>query len=409
MLHLAHFIQRYPPALGGSEIYFERLTNHLRSLGNDVAVWTTNAIALEELWKPTQFETSISPELRRYAPMKLPFRRYLVKAASLIPIRPWQALMQPCNPICPEMWRDAGRHTAPLDAVHATAFPYSFPLGCGLRLARKRNVPFLLTPFLHLGDPMNAHDRTRLQYTKPHLRWLARQADRVFVQTPSEYRAALELGVRESRVVLQGLGVTAAECTGGNRSAARTSWNVESDDEIVFGHLANLSEEKGSVDLLRACEASMQSKKRFRIVLAGPEMPNFRSFWERFPQRERIVKLGPLTHEQKLNFFAGLDVFVLPSRTDSFGLVLLEAWANGKPNIAYRAGGPADILQHEKDGLLAPCGDVAALARQMQKLLEDAAMQSSLGSQGQLRTQQEFSWHRSLGIVERELKILCEK
>jgi len=409
MLHLAHFIQRYPPALGGSEVYFERLTNHLRSQGNAVAVWTSNAIALEELWKPTSFNSEHTPELRRYAPVQLPLRRYLVKAASLVPIRAWQALMQPCNPICPAMWRDAGHFTKPLDAVHATAFPYSFPLACGLRLARRRNVPFLLTPFLHLGDPTNAHDRTRRQYMKPHLGWLARQADRVFVQTPSEFRAAIELGVPESRVVLQGLGVDAEECTGGNRNVARASWNVESEDDIVFGHLANLSEEKGSVDLLRVCEALMHSQKRFRIVLAGPEMPNFRSFWKRFPHSERIVKLGPLTHQAKLDFFAGLDCFVLPSRSDSFGLVLLEAWANGKANIAYRAGGPADIIQHEHDGLLAPCGDVAALAQQMRTLLEDDAMRSALGNRGRLRTLQEFSWQRSLGIVERELKMLCGK
>ena len=88
-------------------------------------------------------------------------RRWLLKPLSLIPLSSWQCLTLPCNPVCPGMWRDAGRFAGPVDAVHAFAFPYSFPAACGLRLARRRGVPFLLTPFLHLGDPTDPRDRTR--------------------------------------------------------------------------------------------------------------------------------------------------------------------------------------------------------------------------------------------------------
>ena len=154
----------------------------------------------------------------RYRPLRFPVRRYVLKALSLVPHRFWQCLTAPCNPVCPAMWLDANRFAGPLDAVHATAFPYSFPIVCGLRLARRRGVPFLLTPFLHLGDANDPHDHTRKQYTKPHLRWLLKQADRVFVQTRAERDAAIALGVPVERVVLQGLGVEAGECTGGDRN-----------------------------------------------------------------------------------------------------------------------------------------------------------------------------------------------
>ena len=50
-MHVAHFIQRYPPALGGSEAYFARLGQYLEERGDRVTVWTTTAIELEELWK----------------------------------------------------------------------------------------------------------------------------------------------------------------------------------------------------------------------------------------------------------------------------------------------------------------------------------------------------------------------
>jgi glycosyltransferase involved in cell wall biosynthesis len=300
------------------------------------------------------------------------------------------------------MWRDAGRYTGPLDAVHATAFPYSFPIACGLRLARRRGVPFLLTPFLHLGGPTDPHDVTRKQYTKPHLRWLLRQADRVFVQTAAERDATIELGVPAKRVVLQGLGVEPAECTGGDRDAARRAWGAG--DEVVIGHLANNSAEKGTIDLLRAAERLWAEGKRLRVVLAGPEMPNFRTFWAGFGTKERVTRLGVLTDAQKRDFFAGIDLFALPSRCDSFGLVLLEAWANGKPNVVYRAGGPAELVRHECDGLQAACGDVEGLSRQLERVVSDAGLRRALGAAGRRRVASEFVWRDKLELVRQTIR-----
>src|SRR5262249_39937609 len=154
-------------------------------------------------------------------------------------------------PISFSMWAEAGRATESFDVVHATAFPYAWPIACGLRLARRLKVPFLVTPFLHLGDPKDPADPVRRAYTSPALLHLLRAADRVFVQTESERAALLERGLPERNVVLQGLGVDAADCTGGDRRAARQHWQA-SGDEVVIGHLANNSAEKGTIDLLRA-------------------------------------------------------------------------------------------------------------------------------------------------------------
>ncbi len=429
-MHVAHFVHRYPPAVGGSEAYFARLGEYLAACGDAVTVWTTTAVELEAFWQRGRGEVGEAPgtppptpspkkgggfqtpppflgegvggrgsvHVRRFPPLRWPARRYTLKAASLVPVRPWQCLTLPCNPIAPLMWRDAGRYAGPLDAVHAAAFPYSFPILCGLRLARRRGVPFLLTPFLHLGDPADPADRTRRQYTSPPLRWLLRQADRVFVQTDAERRAVVELGVPAGRVALQGLGVDPADCTGGGRDAARRAWGVPA-GEAVVGHLANASVEKGTVDLLRAAERAWANGMRFRVVLAGPEMPNFRAFWDGFGPKELVTRLGVLTDGGKRDFFAGLDAFVLPSRTDSFGLVILEAWANGLPNLVYRAGGPAELIRDGVDGLQAACGDVDELTRQLKRLAGDAALRRRLGEAGRERVGREFGWGDKLELV----------
>ncbi len=351
-MHVAQFVQRYPPALGGSEAYVERLSRYLAARGDTVTVWTSTAVELAEMWGggtlPVGSRLNGAVAVRRYAPLAFPGRRYVLKALSLLPVRAWQCLTGPCNPVCPGMWRDAGRYDGPLDAVHATAFPYSFPVACGLRLARRRGVPFLLTPFLHLGDLHDRRDRTRRQYTAPHLRWLLRQADRVFVQTRLERDAVVSLGVPEGRVVLQGLGVEPAECTGGNREAARAAWGVAA-DEAVVGHLANNSAEKGTTDLLKAAERAWAAGHRFRVVLAGPEMSNFRAFWESFGSRGRVTRLGVLSDEQ---------------RRDSLAVGLVRAGAAGsvgeretEPRLpGRRAGGRGARRERRTSRPLRGCG-----------------------------------------------------
>jgi glycosyltransferase involved in cell wall biosynthesis len=296
------------------------------------------------------------------------------------------------------MWRDAERYNGPLDAVHAVAFPYSFPIVCGLRLAHRRGVPFYLTPFLHLGDPTDPNDRTRQQYTKPHLRWLLQQADGVFVQTHLERAAAIHLGVDERRVVLQGLGVDPEECTGGDRACLRARIGATS-GEVVVGHLANNSVEKGTCDLLKAAEQLWDKGMQFRIVLAGPEMNNFQTFWDTYRAKEKVTRLGVLNDAEKRDFFAAIDLFALPSRTDSFGLVLLEAWANKKANLVYRAGGPAELVCDGIDGLQANCGDVEQLSSRLGLMIADNVLRKKLGENGFSRIEGEFQWENKLAIV----------
>ncbi len=405
-MRVAHFVQRYPPALGGSEAYFARLSRWLAAGGDDVTVFTTTAVDLEAFWSSrgrclrpgTRREEGV--EVRRYALLRLPWHTRVLKALSFLPHRAWQCLTVSCNPISWDMWTEAGRSQERFDVVHATAFPYGWPLSCARRLARRLGVPFVLTPFLHLGDPEDPHDRTRRAYTSPALLSLARCADRILVQTEGERQALLERGFPAERLVAQGMGLDRAGCTGGDRSRARAAWGI-GPNEVVVGHLANLSREKGSVDLLKAAERAWAQGGRFGVVLAGPAMPNFESFWRSFHPAGAVRRLRVLDAGQKRDFFAGIDVFALPSRSDSFGLVLPEAWANGVPCVGYRAGGVAWVIRDERDGLLVRCGDVAGLAAALVRLAGDDDLRRRLAVAGLERTRQEFEWEDKFRVVRR--------
>jgi glycosyltransferase involved in cell wall biosynthesis len=405
-MHVAHFIQRYPPALGGSEAYFARLSQFFAARGHQVSVHTTTALDLEAFWSPRGrclapgTTTTDGVTVRRYPLARWPGRRYLLKLLSLVPVRPWQCLTLPCNPISPAMWREARQNPLHFNLVHAAAFPYAWPIVCGLWLARLQGIPFLLTPFLHLGDVQDVHNRTRRDYLSPALAYLLRAADRIFVQTQLERAAVQELQIEPGKIVLQGLGVAGEECTGGNRARARHDWGM-TEDVRVIGHLANNSEEKGSADLLRAAERAWASGCSFHVVLAGPEMSNFSRFWQKFGGKDRVRRLGILSDGQKKDFYSGLDVFALPSHSDSFGLVLLEAWANGLPNVVYRAGGPAELVRDGEDGLLADAGDISGLADCLRCLVEDRDRSRRMGLAGRARAEHEFRWQDKLEIVSR--------
>jgi glycosyltransferase involved in cell wall biosynthesis len=105
-----------------------------------------------------------------------------------------------------------------------------------------------------------------------------------------------------------------------------------------------------------------------------------------------------LDEQQKRDFFAGLDVFALPSRSDSFGLVLPEAWANGAPCVGYRAGGLPWVICDGIDGLLVRCGDLDGLARVLTRLAADRTLRQQLGEAGRARMG-EFDWEVKLRLV----------
>jgi len=402
-LRVLHIVHRYPPAIGGAENYMARLSQYLVERGEQVTVYTTTARDLEAFWDarkatfPPGCESREGVTVHRFPLWHAPgIHRYLLKALSLIPIPAWQALTVPFNPIAPGLWQATSRDS-PFDLVHAACFPYSFPLVCAARLARRCRIPFLLTPFVHTGDPENPHDRIRRAYTTPALLGIARQADRVFVQTEVERQALEQRGIRAERLILQGLGVDLAGCTGGNRQRLRERLGLG--EAVIVGHLGNNSYEKGTIDLLKASQLAWQSGTKFAVVLAGPIMQSFRDFLRTFRPAGLLVQLGELDDEQKRDFFAAIDLFVLPSRSDSFGLVLPEAWANGVPCIGYRAGGIPGVIRDGQDGLLVRCGDLSGLAQAMRSLIEDTDRRHHLGEQGRQRIPMDFDWDAKLELV----------
>jgi D-inositol-3-phosphate glycosyltransferase len=112
---------------------------------------------------------------------------------------------------------------------------------------------------------------------------------------------------------------------------------------------------------------------------------------------EGSVKLvGELKRTEMPGFWSPLDLAVVPSFVEAFGLVALEAMACGVPVIASKIGGLKEIVQEGVSGLLVPAGDSAALANSIIYLLNNKQLRLSL-AEGARRRAQEYSVERRSG------------
>jgi glycosyltransferase involved in cell wall biosynthesis len=137
------------------------------------------------------------------------------------------------------------------------------------------------------------------------------------------------------------------------------------------------------------------------LVLAGADIEDFNRFHESLPQKvkSKCLMLEFVDDETKLDLLDACNMLVLPSRSDSFGIVFLEAWFYGKPVVGARAGGIPGLVREGVDGLLFPFGDEKELALSIQKLLLDRTEADRLGEEGRNRVLSEFTWDRKYQVV----------
>jgi glycosyltransferase involved in cell wall biosynthesis len=140
---------------------------------------------------------------------------------------------------------------------------------------------------------------------------------------------------------------------------------------FCFLNVATLDTKKRQENLIAAFATEFRNDDSVQLVIAGdgPERQNLQELAQRSGVSDRIHFLGKLTRMGVLNAMSHASAFVLSSRYETFGVVLIESLALGVPVIATRCGGPESIVQ-EGDGVLVPVDDVPALAAAMRQLYQ---------------------------------------
>ena len=101
------------------------------------------------------------------------------------------------------------------------------------------------------------------------------------------------------------------------------------------------------------------------------------------------------------SWYAAFDAFLLTSANEGAPVVAIEALAAGVPVVATEAGGTGTVVDDGETGLLAPVGDVDALAAHLQRLRDDDALRARMGAEGARRMRERFSSARMADDVER--------
>ncbi|OYV45322.1 MAG: hypothetical protein B7X10_05925, partial [Burkholderiales bacterium 21-58-4] len=188
-----------------------------------------------------------------------------------------------------------------------------------------------------------------------------------------------------------------------------------SDKEISVLFVGRLEYRKGIDVLLEAIPLVLERNDKVRFRILGddtlPKSGGSQSYKEEFLAADKgkrwqsHVKFeGRVDNDVLRDAYRACDIFVAPSRFESFGLVFLEAMREGKPVIGCLAGGMPEVVAKDENGLLVPPGDASTLAEAILQLAESKKLRAAMGKAGRMRFIEKFTSkamaQSSLGLYE---------
>lgn len=147
----------------------------------------------------------------------------------------------------------------------------------------------------------------------------------------------------------------------------------EEKDKFTFVSVGNLIPRKGFDLLIRAFTKAFKNDAHvfLNIVGDGPEKNNLQEIVNQCDMKSQITFCGAMGRDKIKYVYQNCDAFVLASKSETFGVVYIEAMASGMPVIATSCGGPEDFV-NEQNGYLVPVDDETALVDALIKMRENA-------------------------------------
>ena len=419
-MKILHVVQRYWPYTGGSERHFQEISERLARRGHEVRVLTTDARDLELFWNPTKERIPVRQETHNGVKIwRVPVRHLPVPNLAFGGIRRAMAILDRVPgtagllghlsrfvPWVPDLESALAEVGDDVDVVNGMNICFESLLLPTFAWARRRRIPFIVTPLIHLGE--SERSIVRRFYTMQHQIDLISQSDAILAQTPIEIAYLKKRGVSADRLVLAGVGVNPDDLLGGTEARFRATTGIQGQ---IVAYIGTAAYDKGTVHLVEAMERLWGRGVEAELVLAGPSLDSFRAFLARVApaHRSRIHVLGFISEEQKRDLLDAMTMLVMASRTDSFGIVYLESWLYHKPVIGARAGGVPAVIDDGRDGFLIDFGDVSALAEKIEELLAHPDVRQTMGMNGNTKVYDRFTWDRLYPTIEEVYDRRCQR
>jgi glycosyltransferase involved in cell wall biosynthesis len=354
---------RFPPYLGGCELYSLKLAQGLTRLGHEVTVYTTQ--------HPDRGNFDF--RVREFVPVSLPGSGYIF----------WPAIFQ----------REVFQELADYDVLHAISFSM-FSTLAWLLAGHIYRRPLVLTTFYH---PPEANPRPTLNalYDRLMGRLIRRGYDAFIVHSEME-RQALEkhVGIIPKAKLHRIASGPILDGVTPDRSFRRR-YGLQ--DAFIVLYVGRIDFHKGVNHLLQATATlPTTGLPPFRLALVGRVED-----WYRLPRatesllqalNERVVLTGPLLGTSLAAAYAESDVVVVPSRYESYGFTIVESLSYGTPVIATATGIAPELITDGYNGFLYPYGDVEGLAVKLQTAMQ-YARDMRLNARNSV---QDLSWEKTL-------------
>jgi glycosyltransferase involved in cell wall biosynthesis len=398
-MRIVHVTHRAWPAVGGAERYVLEVAARQAQDGHQATLIATDANELSALWDPRRrrFGPDTPCEHRGVSIRRLPLRYLPLSSTSVPSLRrvtwllsaiseraalPLARLFPRVPALPPALTEERG------DLLFAWNITFEGISAAVASDARMRRVPWVAVPLLHLGRPRF--------YTMSHQLALLRDASLVLTQTGVERDFLLGRGLRLERVHVVSPGVDLREASQADGGRFRAKYSLEGPLVLFLGPP---SREKGVPHLVSAMRHLWGRGLRATLVLLGPGTADE---WGRCAGLGRIRgfpvrMLGQVPETDKWDAIDAAAIVAMPSRTESFGVVYLEAWARRKPVIGAREGAVPDVISDGTDGLLTDFGDVPQLAAAVRRLLIDSSLAVAMGEHGYQTVVRHYQWDYQYG------------
>lgn len=393
-MKILHVTQGYYPAIGGTELLVQSISEELvGQFGDEVTVFTTNCYSGDAFYTlglptmPAGREVMNGVHVRRF-----PVTSWLSRL--FYPFRPtFRKLRLPGDqyfrtlyngPIIPGLAKAI--EETDFDILMASSFPL-LHMYVSLKAAHKKGRPCVLAGGLHPDDAWG--------FQRPMIYRAIQQADHYLAHTEFERLYVIERGALPEKVSAVGLGVDRQPFEATDPNDARKRFNLGKGP--VIGFIGQIGGHKGVDTLLRAMPLVWQEVPQAKLLIAGARTL-FAEFLEasirRLPPADqaKITLHYNFENQEKPWLFAATDIFAYPSGFESFGVAFLEAWAVRKPVIGCRRGAVPWVVDDEHNGLLVEFQNEQLLADAILKLLKNPDWARSLGEAGYQKMLQHYNW-----------------
>jgi glycosyltransferase involved in cell wall biosynthesis len=390
-MKIVNIIQRYSPAVGGSETWCQEVSRYLADAGHNVEVLTINVNKEEEFWREP-FDNERTTAFGRLAlDDGVVVRRY----KRSLPIHTFHKLVYKSllderlkiyfyGPHSAEMYGKMWRYIKLADIVflHTAPYPHNYFAFFYAKLFRKKIV---FVPHFHPSHP---------HYERASNYWLLRHCDAVITVSDFEKEYLKAKGIADEKIYVTGNAIHPELYIPGDlagfRAGLATRYGLKPEEKVIT-FIGRKTREKGVgylIDAVKACAKETPLK----LFLVGPSIDWYTELYAQLSceHRKNIVDLGVLSHQDKVNLLHVSDLLVLPSRYEAFGIVFLEAWICGVPVLGTTEGAMPSVIGNE--GYLCKFGDVDDLKVKIQEALADPVALKTKGMEGKNKVLGKYTW-----------------